>query len=344
MAWSGFADPRNYPTPGWADGLSFVNTPDLDGANLTNYQPGEWADGSDMAGAFAGTAHPVIDEHGEQLVVYSLGVQHSRQFDEAATAVDTLETLQVYPRRFDETATAVDALDKLQAHFRRSEETVTAADEVSQLDVSSRAMNETVTAVDTLSAVPGREHRSDETVTTADSLRAERITFWRHHHEDVTAVVAVDRLALLTGHTVQPSPGWEVREVKKTLHQDLEPGQSLSYIVEDYFEYRTLCDGMLWLQNTEAKNVHARVTENVQIDGRIDSFILFEGTLVGKSIEPIRLPQPLTLPSRVVFHEVTLTNNETEHDAYVITLIGGWVGHSTYLPAELPIVYGEGLQ
>jgi len=82
----------------------------------------------------------------------------------------------------------------------------------------------------------------------------------------------------------------------------------------------------------------------VAFDGRLDNYTLFEGTLLGKSIEPVRLHQPVTIPSRVVYREVTLTNNETEEDAYVIVLLGGWVGHSTYLPAELPCVYGEGLQ
>jgi hypothetical protein len=269
---------------------------------------------------------------------------HSRRSEETAQAVATLTKLQAYFRRSEETALVADALDKLQAHLRRSEETATAIDTVTQLDLSQRVVNEVVTAVDSVLALPGRAYRSDETVTTEDQLWAERITFWRHHHEDLTAVDTVNRLALLTGHTVQPSPGWEVREVKKTIHQDLTPGETLTYIVEDYFEYRTLCDGMLWVQNTEAKSVHARVTENVRIDGRIDSFVLFEGTLLGKSIQPIKLSQPVTLPSRVVFHEVMLTNNDPEFDAYVVTLIGGWVGHSTYLPAELPFVYGEGLQ
>lgn len=211
-------------------------------------------------------------------------------------------------------------------------------------DVSYR-INETVEAVDF--AWTPSHIRHHEEVTTVDVLRAERITFLRTQSEVVTAAASIKRLALLVGHTgtaEKPSPGWEVREFKKTIYQDLAAGESLTYIVEDYFDYRTLCAGTLWLQNTEGQKVYAKVVERVVIDGRIDTFTLFEGNLLGKCIEPIKLHQPVTLPSRVVFHEVTLTNNETEEDSYVITLIGGWVGHWTYLLAELPRVYGEGLQ
>jgi gamma-glutamylcyclotransferase (GGCT)/AIG2-like uncharacterized protein YtfP len=232
-------------------------------------------------------------------------------------------------------------------YTRRSDETVTAVDTVTQFDVSHRIKNETVTAVDALSTLPGKAYRSDETVATEDQLWAERITFLRTQHEDLTAVDAVDRLALLVGSTGtadKPAPGWEVREFKKTLRKDLTPGEIWTFTVEDHFDYRTLCDGVLWIQNTEAQNVYAQVVERVEFDGRLDDFVLFEGTLLGKSIEPVRLSQPVTLPSRVVYHVVTLTNNEVGEDAYVITLIGGWVGHATYLPAELPHVYGEGLQ
>lgn len=206
-------------------------------------------------------------------------------------------------------------------------------------------VNETVAAEDV--AWTPSHVRGHEAVATTDALRAERITFLRTQHEDLTAVSAVDRLALLVGHTPteeKPSPGWDVREFKKTLHEDLSPGQSWTFIVEDYFDYRTLCDGTLWIQNTQAQTVHATVVEYVAIDGRLDSFTLFEGTLSGKCIQPVGLLQPLTLPTRMVYHEVTIRNDEPTEDAFVIVMIAGWVGHSTYLPAELPHVYGEGIQ
>lgn len=210
-------------------------------------------------------------------------------------------------------------------------------------DVSLRC-DETVEAVDF--AWTPSHIRHHEEITAVDSLRAERITFLRTCAEVVTASVSIKRLALLvgTGVSEKPSPGWDVQDFKKTVYQDLTPGETLKYIVEDYFHHRTLCDATLWLQNTEAKKVHARVTENVLIDGRIDSFVLFDGMLLGKCIQPVSLHQPVTMPQRVVFHEVTLTNQETDYDAYVITLISGWAGHTTYLPADLPQVYGEGLQ
>jgi hypothetical protein len=189
--------------------------------------------------------------------------------------------------------------------------------------------------------------RRNEVVEAVDVLRAERITFWRMKHEDLYAVEGTKRLALLVGHTgtaEKPSPGWTAQGVNKAFHWDLTPGESLTFIVEDYFDFRTLCEGMLWIQNTEGRRVHALVTERVLVDGGIDSFTLFDGTLLGKSIQPVVLPQPVTLPERVVFHEVTLRNTEADYDAYVIALISGWVGHTTYLPAELPVVYGEGLR
>lgn len=208
-----------------------------------------------------------------------------------------------------------------------------------------RSASSEVTAVD-FAWTPSHVRHND-TVTTEDSGRAERITFLRTQAEVVTAVDTIDRLALRVGHTPPPgvkSPGWEVREFSKTIHRDLTPGESLTFIVEDYFEYRTLQGGVIWLQNTEGRLVSGLVTENVLFDGRIDVYRLFDGALPGKSFEPVRLHQPVTLPSRVVFHRVTMTNNEPDLDAYVIVRIAGWVGHSTHLPVELPTVYGEGLQ
>lgn len=206
-------------------------------------------------------------------------------------------------------------------------------------DVSYRS-DETVEVVD-FAWTPSHIKHNEE-VTVVDALRAERITFWRTEHEDLFVVDTLDRLALLVGNS--QLPGWRAQDVKKVLYKDLTPGETWSFIIEDHFDYRTLSDATFWIQNTEAQNIYAKVTERVVIDGRIDEFILFEGNLVGKSIEPFELNQPVTLPYRIVFHEVTLTNQETEEDAFIITLIGGWVGHSTYLPADLPCVYGEGLQ
>jgi len=186
--------------------------------------------------------------------------------------------------------------------------------------------------------------RRNESVTTLDVLRAERITFWRLQHEDLVAEDTLDRLFLFvgTGTVDKPIPGWKAQEVQKVLYRDLEPGEAWTFRVEDYFDYKTLCDATLWIQNTETKNVHAKVVEHVTLEGVFDAFTIFDSTLVGKSIEPFQLHQPVTLPSRGVYREVTITNLESDVDAYVIALIGGWVGQATYLPADLPYMYGDG--
>jgi len=210
-------------------------------------------------------------------------------------------------------------------------------------DVEITAASE-VTAVD-FAWTPSHIRRSEQ-VTTVDSTRVERITFLRTANEVVTAVDTTDRLFLLVGNDkVYTLPGWNAEEFKKPLYQRLLPGESWSFIVEDYFTHKTLSDATLWIQNTEAHKLSALVTENVVIEGGLDTFTLFDGPLVeAHVVEPFVFPQPVTLPDRRVYHEVTITNDETERESYVICLIAGWIAQCTNLPAELPCVFGEGLQ
>lgn len=210
-------------------------------------------------------------------------------------------------------------------------------------DVEITAASE-VTAVD-FAWTPSHIRRSEE-VTLVDSTRVERITFLRTANEVVTAVDGTDRLFLLVGNdAVYTLPGWNAEDFKKSIHKRLLPGESYSFIVEDHLTHRTLSDASLWIQNTEAHKLSALVTENIVIEGGLDTFKLYDGALLeAHVVEPFVFPQLVTLPERTVYHEVTVTNDETERESYVIFLIAGWIAQCTNLPAELPCVFGEGLQ
>lgn len=203
------------------------------------------------------------------------------------------------------------------------------------MDYSFRC-NETVTVVDH-AWTPSHIRRS-ETVTVVDAVRVERITFWRKHHEVVTAVDNVVRRPTRVG---EADTGWRVVDIQKELDSDVEPGGTYTFVVEDQFDYRTLHSGNLRLHNTEGLSVHVFVRQLVIAGGVTVAFPLLDEPIPGHGFLDVPIitpqtipPKPIVSPRRLVSHEVTLTNNETERNATVVAVISGWAGQVTAWPVE----------
>jgi hypothetical protein len=209
--------------------------------------------------------------------------------------------------------------------------------------------NETLTAVDHVWLPSHLRHH--EVLTAIDTTRVERITFNLTHAEVVTAVdsgkVRVNRV----GEKAQgwrfnyvvgtEAKGWKVEPVQKEVHEDLGPGETLTFTVEDYFDYRTLLDGNLRLHNTEGRTVHIRVVQNIIIEGITQPFVIVDENMPGHGYRDVPIAVPITLPlkpaltpMRLVSHVVTFTNQEASVDATVVAAITGWAGRSTSWPVD----------
>jgi len=199
--------------------------------------------------------------------------------------------------------------------------------------------DETVTCVD--HAWTPSHIRCSETVTVVDAMRAERITFLRTCNEYVTAVDTLKRRPTRVG---EADTGWRVVDIQKELDQDVEPGDSFSFVVEDKFDFRTLLSGQLRIHNTEGLSVHVLVRQLVIAGGFTDIFTIVDEPIPGHGFLDIPIqtpmtipPKPIVSPRRLVSHEVTITNNESSRNATVVALISGWVGQVT----DWPVVDGE---
>jgi hypothetical protein len=202
-----------------------------------------------------------------------------------------------------------------------------------------RSHHETVTCVD--HAWTPSHIRRNETVTVVDAIRVERITFWRKHHETVTAVDTLKRRPTRVGES---DTGWRVVDLQMELDSDVEPGDSYTFVVEDQFDYRTLLSGNLRLHNTEGVSLHVTVNQLVIAGGYTVGFPLIDEPIPGHGFLDVPIitpqtipPKPVVSPRRLVSHEVTLTNNETERNATVVALISGWAGQVT----DWPVTDGE---
>jgi hypothetical protein len=201
-----------------------------------------------------------------------------------------------------------------------------------------RRRDDTVQALD--GAWTPQQIRENEVVTAVDAVRVERITFLRTCNEVVTAVDRPRKLALRVGEIKK---GWNPEVVQKTVYWDLEPGMDITFIVEDQLDFRTLSDGRLRLHNPEVRKVHAKVEERVFVGGYWRPSTLLNELIIGHGVLDVEIPntatlpqKPVTSPMRLVYREVTLTNQETDRNSLVIALISGWSARSTTLPVAFP--------
>jgi hypothetical protein len=202
----------------------------------------------------------------------------------------------------------------------------------------SRCCNDTVQASD--EAWTPQQLRRNEVLTAIDAVRVERITFLRTCNEVVTAVDRPRKLSLRVGEVKK---GWSPEIVQKLVYWDLEPEMDISFIVEDQLDFRTLSAGRLRLHNTEAHKVWAKVEEHVLVSGVWQAHVILDEMIIGHGVIDVEIPntstipqKPVTSPMRLVYREVTLTNQETDRNSLVIALVSGWSARSTTLPVAFP--------
>ena len=191
-------------------------------------------------------------------------------------------------------------------------------------------LSSTVTVVET--AYVANHIYGEDTVTVSDTVRAERITYLVLPEDTVTAVETTEVKFRRVGNATWPA--WRAEDYQEAFTRDLEAGETYSFILEDYFDYRTVCGSQLVLLNPEGLAVDAVVQEHVSGD----VYDLFSGRLLPESATLLDVVQPLTLPQRTIYHTVSFTSQEATANVFVAVLFGGWAPRLTKLPVDLPCV------
>jgi len=134
--------------------------------------------------------------------------------------------------------------------------------------------------------------------------------------------------------------GFKLKEVQEVYYQNLEAGDSWSFIIEDYLEHSTINNLVARIHNTESRDLSVVVTETVK---GVGVFTVLTERFAGKAfIDFVVFPRLLT-PVRQSdsvtksFHTVLITSHEESREATVVISLNGWMTWPTKLPALGPL-------
>jgi hypothetical protein len=184
-------------------------------------------------------------------------------------------------------------------------------------------------SVEQTSTLPSHKF-APETATAQDTFQLERIQFWLFSNESVSGADNAFRLVTRDGNS--PDIGWRGEPIQTVGHSYLDPGDSISWLVEDQLKSVCINDFELQLGGPKAENVTVSVVESW-----FDGALLWQHELLQETFQAIgerHVVKPTAVLSRTRARSwrVTFTNNDPDAQRFVWWALLGWATFVTKNP------------